>query len=409
MKPRIVADVLARPEVRRRLDGDVPAVVLYDLDALDAEVAALKAAFPPDTLHAVAMKAAPLPALLGPLVSAGLGLEVGSRVELAMARRICPPDRIVHDGVAKLPVELDEALDAGVIVHADTLDEVARIGQRGAGPVGLRINTGVGLGRVAATSTAMAGSAFGVDVTDGGDDGIAAFVTNPRLRGLHQHVGSLGFDVADLTRGARQLAAFAARVEAAGGQVDHLDLGGGLPVWTKDDGPSVAFSAYADALRADAPDVFRYRLITEFGRRLFAKAGWVATTVHATKHSGGRDLAILHVGADLFVRSAYAPHAAPHRVTVHDADGAPKRGEPAPWDLCGPLCFSGDRIARDRRIVAPERGDRVVVHDAGAYTLAMWSRYNSRPSPAVLGHRADGAVVVLREAETVDDVARFWG
>ena len=405
MKPRIVADVLARPEVRRRLDGDVPAVVLYDLDALDAEVAALKAAFPPDTLHAVAMKAAPLPALLRPLVAAGLGLEVGSRVELAMALRLAPPDRIVHDGVAKVDVELDEALTAGVIVHADDLAEVARIGDRG--PFGLRVNTGVGVGRVAATSTAMAGSAFGVDVTDGGADVLAAFCANPNLRGLHQHVGSLGFDVPDLVRGARQLADFAARIVAAGGHLDHVDIGGGLPVWTKDDGPSVAWAAYAEALRAGAPAVFERRLITEFGRRLFTKAGWVATTVHSTKRSGAKDLAIAHVGADLFVRAAYATHAA-HRITVHHATGDPKRGEPSPWDVCGPLCFSGDRIARDRALVAPARGDRLVVHDAGAYTLGMWSRYNSRPSPAVLGHRADGSVTVLRESERIADVAAFW-
>jgi diaminopimelate decarboxylase len=81
-----------------------------------------------------------------------------------------------------------------------------------------------------------------------------------------------------------------------------------------------------------------------------------------------------------------------------------------PWDVAGPLCFTGDLLARERQLPHMTPGDHVVVHDAGAYTLAMWSRYNSRRAPAVYGYEGDPpAIKLLKPAESLDDLLRFWG
>ena len=135
----------------------------------------------------------------------------------------------------------------------------------------------------------------------------------------------------------------------------------------------------------------------------------MASRVEYTKIAGGRSIAVIHAGADLFVRAAYAPQHWHHRVSVFDAGGSPKGGALSPWDVAGPLCFSGDLVARERLLPPIEPGDIVVVHDAGAYTLSMWSRYNSRRAPAVHGFEGETPRLrLLKRAETEDEVRRFW-
>lgn len=190
-----------------------------------------------------------------------------------------------------------------------------------------------------------------------------------------------------------------------------IDIGGGLPEdYDVDDGPP-AYSAYVSDLRHAVPELFDSgcTLVTEFGRHVHAMHSIVATREEYTWRSSGRSIATGHAGADLFVRTAYLPDTWRHRVTVHSANGTLKSGETSPWDIAGPLCFLGDLIARDRMLPAIEPGDWLVVHDAGAYTLSMWSRYNSRQSPAVHGWSDDEGWTVLRVEETIDDVLAFWG
>jgi diaminopimelate decarboxylase len=81
-----------------------------------------------------------------------------------------------------------------------------------------------------------------------------------------------------------------------------------------------------------------------------------------------------------------------------------------PQDVVGPLCFSGDIVAAARPLPLIEPGDHVLVHDTGAYTLGMWSRYNSRLSPPVLAYNAadPGSLELLRAGESIEDVLAFW-
>ncbi len=402
--------------------GDHGAVLLaHDLDHLDATLAELRAAFPPSTLHAVAAKANPVGGILDRIATAGMGLECASGVELELALARLPPDRVVFDSPCKTWDELRRALSAGARLNADSLQELDRIAtlQQEAGSdslVGLRINPGVGAGSIAGTSTAVRGSKFGVDLPANRREIVDRFACSPWLRALHVHVGSQGCSMELLAAGAAAAVDLAQDIGAAGGRVDALDIGGGLSAGygdSDDEGPT--FAALAAVLRAQVPGLFSgpWQLVTEYGRRVHAAAGVVLSRVESTKVSGGRRIAVVHAGADLFVRPAYRPAQWRHRVTVHHRDGRLKTGPRMPWDVVGPLCFSGDRLAKGRQLPPIEPGDVVAVHDAGAYTLAMYSRYNSRRAPAVLGVLGGGErpvrAQILKPQETAAQVMAFWG
>lgn len=392
------------------------AILIHDLDALEAGLTELRAAFAPQTLTAVAVKANPLPPLLEFLAARGAGAEVASLPELQLALEAgVPPERIVFDSPAKTREELALALELGVHVNADNLDELDRLAdlaaRTGRTPVaGLRINPQVGLGGIAATSVAGTYSKFGVPLARRRDI-LAAFAAHPWLSGLHVHVGSQGCPLDLLVAGTAAVADLAEAIdrELGAGRVRLFDLGGGLPAVYRDaDRPPTA-REYVAALSARCPKLFSgvRRLVTEFGRVLHAPCAVAVSRVEYVKRQPGHRTAILHLGADAFLRECYNPKNWPHRAVALDRTGREKTGKTAVWHLAGPLCFSGDFPVRRVRLPELAPGDLVVIRDAGAYAMGMWSRYNSRQMPRVIG-RHRGGFTVLREREDVSEVLRFW-
>jgi diaminopimelate decarboxylase len=393
--------------LQRALPDVGDAAFLIDLDRFDAATAELIAAFPPDTLHTLAIKAGPAGRVLRRAVRNGLGLEAASAGELALALRVAPPDRVVLDSPCKSRADLAAALRSGAQVHLDNLQELERAAQLGpSAGVGLRVNPTVGVGSIVSTSTGMAGSKFGVDLHDHRADVVRAFQRYDWLTGLHVHVGSAGCDLALLASGAAVAAGLAAEIVQVGGAVHQIDIGGGMPV----DPEEPSFAAYVAELRRQAPGLLDgpWRVATEMGRRLLGPNGVLVSRVEYTKTSGGRRIALTHAGADLFVRAVLAPDTWELDITVHGPDGAPKSGPLSPWDLGGPLCFSGDVLARGRLLPAIEPGDLLVVHGAGAYTYAHSTRYNSRPMPPIFGVSGACGVEVIHPGQTLDEVVAFW-
>lgn len=398
------------------LDEEDTAAVFYDLDALDARLGELAQAFPQDALHAVAVKAAPLPALLGRLCASGAGLEAASLPELALALESgCPPGRVVFDSPAKTVPELRRALELGVHLNADNLQELERLdallGEAlPKATLGLRVNPQVGQGAIEATSVAGEYSKFGEPVLNRAAI-VEAFRARPWLTGLHMHVGSQGCGIELFTRAARTLADLRRDIDAACGQarVTRVDIGGGLPVSYSPSEPAPSMREYARALREACPELFAppVRLFTEFGRWMFANQGFAASRVEYVKEQPGHRTAVIHLGADMFLRPAYAPDHWRHEIAAAGPDGALKTDPASPWHVAGPLCFSGDFLARSRPLPELRQGDFVIVLDAGAYTLSMWSRYNSRQMPKVLGLEG-GKARVLKARESVERVLDFW-
>ncbi|MFD9089192.1 diaminopimelate decarboxylase [Streptomyces prasinus] len=411
-------DAAVRAAVARGLLGPGhPLVALLDVTGIRESAAGLREAFaavtPPGTpvLHAFAVKATPLVPVLRLLHTEGIGAEVASPGELALARAAgVPPERTVLDSPAKTPAELREALALGVAVNADNPQELTRLDALAAdspsgpgglrSPVGIRVNPQVGGGTIEALSTATATSKFGVALRDEGarEWVVRAYLDRPWLTRLHTHTGSQGIALPLMARGVAETYALAEEINRRAGrrQVDTVDIGGGLPVDFTSDTAGPTYARYARLLKETVPGLLdgRYGLVTEFGRSLLAKHGTVVARVEYAKSAGGRAVAVTHAGVQVATRTVYAPAAWPLRIAAYDAAGRPKAGPVVTQDVAGPACFAGDLLARGIPLPLLEQDDHVAVLDTGAYAFAHHYGYNSLPRPAVHGftvHPADGA------------------
>ncbi|WP_166802790.1 diaminopimelate decarboxylase [Streptomyces sp. ICN441] len=441
-----------------------PVVALVDIAGVRASAAALRSAFEELTgapvLHAFAVKAAPLVPVLRLLDAEGIGAEVASPGELALALAAgVRPERIVLDSPAKTRAELAEALRLGIAVNADNFQELDRIdalagtgtgsdtGTRsgtgtgsgtgrgtdsgpgsGFGPgsdpgpgrsrLGLRVNAQIGAGAIGALSTATATSKFGVALRDEGarERIVRACLDRPWLTRLHTHSGSQGLGLELMTQGVLAVYELAEEINAAAGrqQIDTVDIGGGLPVNFASDEETPTFADYARALRDAVPGLFdgRYGLVTEFGRSLLAKHGTVLARVEYTKTTGARPIAVTHAGVQVATRTVYDPAAWPLRIAAYDAKGAPKAGDAVVQDVAGPACFAGDLLAEARELPLLEPGDVVAALDTGAYYFSSHYAYNSLARPGVHGFRADAAGVrftTVRAPQTVEQIVAESG
>ncbi|MGW5502085.1 diaminopimelate decarboxylase [Streptomyces rochei] len=425
-------DEAVRAAVEQGLLGPgTPIVGLLDVAGIRESAAALRAAFDAVTapgtpvLHAFAVKATPLVPVVRLLHEEGIGAEVASPGELALARAAgVPPERTVLDSPAKTPEELREALALGIAVNADNPQELARIDALVAGgtsrsPLGVRVNPQVGGGSIEALSTATATSKFGVALRDEGarEWVVRAYLDRPWLTRLHAHTGSQGIPLTLMAEGVAETYALAEEINERAGrrQVDTLDIGGGLPVNFASDETTPTYAEYARVLREAVPGLFdgRYGLVTEFGRSLLAKHGTVVARVEYAKSAGGRPVAVTHAGVQVATRTVYAPGAWPLRIAAYDAKGLPKAGPDVVQDVAGPACFAGDLLATGRALPLLEQGDYAAALDTGAYYFAHHYAYNSLARPGVYGFGADGsggvAFATVREAQSVAEIVSEAG
>lgn len=438
-------------------------VLLFDVDALRASFASLQEAFPPHFKHCFAVKACPLSFVIDEALDAGIGIEAASLTELYLAfSRGCPADMAVFDSPAKTNEELELSLESGALVNANTLDELDRIaailqkkekgseGSTNTPRVGVRLNPLVGAGNIAAFNVSVPSSKFGVPTTPENIRSIVeAFRRWPWLTALHAHVGSQGLSLDRLAAGITTLCDIADIVdgELGKGRVALLDIGGGLPANYDSEEVTPSFAEYATVLKRAAPSLFENTerpVVTEFGRAVILKSSmavsaieyirdnipaehWCAARVssegnhegdergntHQSSPEEGYQTLVTHLGADLFLRTTYWPEKFSHRLSLYGRNGEPLNTPLMKTDVAGPLCFQGDYMGRGLELPRATEEDLVVVHDTGANTLAIFSRHCSRPSPTVYGYARDNKgkmyLRVIREKETMQDVARFWG
>ncbi|MFE0176557.1 diaminopimelate decarboxylase [Streptomyces sp. NPDC059002] len=407
-----------------------PVVGLLDVTGIRAGAAALHAAFdavtPPGTpvLHAFAVKAAPLVPLLRLLRSAGIGAEVASPGELALARAAgVSPAETVLDSPAKTPAELRDALALGIAVNADNPQELARIdalvqSAPSGSPIGLRVNPQIGGGSIGALSTATSTSKFGVPLRDPGarDWLVQSYLDRPWLTRLHAHSGSQGMPLEMMVRGVAATYELAEEINERAGrrQIDTIDIGGGLPVDFASDEANPTHAQYARRLKSRVPGLLdgRYGLVTEFGRSLLAKHGTILARVEYAKKAGGRPVAVTHAGVQVATRTVYAPASWPLRIAAYDPKGLPKSGPAVGQDVAGPACFAGDLLAENRPLPLLEQGDHVAALDTGAYYFAHHYAYNSLARPGIHGFSAgadDVRFAVVREPQTIDEIVAEAG
>lgn len=373
-----------------------PLAGFVDLAGLREAVEDLTKAFAPlgRVQHTVAAKACGLAPVLRYLADLGIDAEVASPGETAVAEAAgLRGARLVLDSPAKTTAELGHALAEGTAVNADNFQELARlddlVGPAPRSVLGLRINPQVGAGRIGDTSTATTTSKFGIPLRDNRNQVREAFRQRPWLTRLHVHVGSQGCPPELMADGVAAVHDLAEEINTEAGyqQVTSLDLGGGLPVNFASEDPGPTYAGYVATLLAKVPALAdgRYGFVTEFGRSLLAKNGFLVSAVEYTKVAGGRPIAVTHAGAQVAARTVLQPEHWPLRLTALDATGRPKTGPEVPQDIAGPLCFAGDLLAKERPLPLLEPGDLVVAHDTGAYYFGAHYAYNTLPRPAVHG------------------------
>ncbi len=391
-----------------------PAVNFFGLDHFHRKLRLLKNAFPPPILNALAVKANPIISILREASKSGFGAECASVGELVAAQKAgFSPQKTVFDSPVKTRSELEYALAKGFYVNLDNIQEMMRVddiikkrGKSSAG-IGLRINPEVGMGEIEATSTAASASKFGVTVSKAEEHIRNAPRVKNWLHGLHLHVGSQGCSLSMLVKGVKIVVEFAEKLrKSAGLEIETIDIGGGLPIRYKSDDKEITFEQYASALKQNIPELFNYNVITEFGRSVFTDCGWTASRVEYVKETGSKNIAITHVGSDLLLRSTCMNWF--HEIILLDKNGCVKPGDGIPWEIAGPLCFSGDFIAKERRLPRINPGDILIVKDTGGYTFSMWSHYNSRSFPPIYGYDDAGRMSLLRQGEMPEDAAAFW-
>jgi diaminopimelate decarboxylase len=379
------------------------------------------AAHYPDHEIVYAGKAYLSPALLAILVEEGLGLDVVSGGELALALRCgFPPARIVFHGNNKSGEELRAALDAGVgRIVVDNLRELERLTALATAadarvPVLLRLNPGVEAHTHEYRQTGVVDSKFGLPtVDDQAERAVARALDAPALDllGYHAHVGSQIFELEPYAREVDALCRFAAAMRDRHGFVPReVSPGGGfaIPYTPAEDRDA----ASVDDLARQIGEAFRAatarhglplpHLTIEPGRSIVGPAGVALYTVGAVKEIPGvRRYVSVDGGMADNIRPAL--YGAEYTAAVANRMGA--EGPAERVTIAGKFCESGDVLIRDIDLPPLAPGDTLAIPAAGAYCLAMASNYNLAYRPAVVFVR-DGAARLVRRRETLDDLLR---
>lgn len=358
----------------------------------------------PHRIH-YALKANASLALLRILRGLGAGVDVVSGFELLAARRAgFPGSDVVFAGVGKTDAEIELGLEHRIAhFNAESEEEIRRIARaakrRGLmAPVALRVNPDIDPVSHPYISTGLRESKFGVAIEEAFEILVRVReMTGVRLAGLQCHIGSQITELAPMAQAARALAALSRRLLASGFGLEMLDLGGGLGV-AYEGGEALGPEALAREI-LPAVEGLPLTLLLEPGRSLVASAGVLLTRVLYVKESGAKRFVIVDAGMNDLLRPAlYEAH---HRIETVARPGAS-------WervDVVGPVCESGDFLARDRELPEVAAGDLLAVRDAGAYAFAMASNYNLRPRAAEALVEERG-LRLIRRRETLEDLVR---
>jgi len=379
---------------------------VYSKAALVAAYGAYDRAFAP-VPHRIcyALKANGSGALLRILAALGAGADIVSGFELQAALRAgFPPERIVFSGVGKTEGEIARGLDAGIgEFNAESEEELRRISIAASARgrtvgVTLRVNPDIDPKSHAYISTGLRQNKFGVDIALAPEIlGRARSLPGLAIAGVQCHIGSQITDIEPMEQAVRDLAALSRRLLDQGFPLRTIDIGGGLGVDYEGGGtldPS-ALAARVLPLLEGLP----LTVIVEPGRSIVGAAGALLTRVLYVKENRGKQFVIVDAGMNDLLRPAL--YSAFHRVEPVASRG----GDTRRVDVVGPVCETGDFLARDRNLERVQPGDLLAVRDAGAYGFVMASNYNMRPRAAE-ALVEDGAVRVIRRRETFEDLTR---
>jgi diaminopimelate decarboxylase len=353
-----------------------------------------------------AMKANGNLATLRLFASLGGGADVVSGGELFRALKAeIPPGRIVFAGVGKSRDEIAYALKSDILMfNVESVPELhlvnAVAGEMGArARIALRVNPNVDPRTHPYISTGLKQNKFGIDIGQAEE----AFALTRSLRhvevvGVHQHIGSQITEVEPFVDAIGRVAELMRGLRARGFGIRYLDIGGGLGITYHDETPPIP-REMAQAVLPIIRDL-GCTVVMEPGRFLVGNAGLLVTRVLYVKPTPAKNFVIVDAGMnDLARPSLYNAYHAIQPVRPRPGNGTMVA------DVVGPICESGDFLAKDRELPAAEPGDLLAVMSAGAYGFSMSSNYNARPRPAEVLVGGD-RYAVIRNRESYEDLIR---
>ena len=344
--------------------------------------------------------------LLRMVAEGGFGADIVSGGELFKALQAgLDPGRVVFSGVGKTEREMAEALTAGIMMfNVESAGEMELLSRVAGGlgrpaPMALRVNPDVDPQTHPYIATGLKASKFGVPHSEAlALYRLAAADPNLNVVGIDCHIGSQLTATAPFAAAAERLRDLVRELAAAGINLKYLDLGGGLGICYNEENPPTA-AEYAAALRPVLDSLPGLTLVLEPGRRVAGPSGALLVRVLYNKRNGPRRFVVVD-GAmnDLIRPSLYGAH---HAIRPVLRTWAPEEIV----DVVGPVCESGDFLARERPLAAVGPGDFLAVLDAGAYGYTMSSNYNARPRAAE-ALVDNGSFKVIKPRETYADLVR---
>jgi diaminopimelate decarboxylase len=353
-----------------------------------------------------AVKANSSLAVLALLARAGAGFDIVSGGELYRVLRAGgDPSRIVFSGVGKTAAEVEYALESGI--HSFNCEseaelalidaKAARLGKKAG--FSIRVNPDVDAVTHPYISTGLSQHKFGIAIAEA-----AAVYERSRqfgnlaAEGVSCHIGSQILDTSPILEAVDKVLALALALRAQGHPIRHLDLGGGLGVAYHAREKSPSIRAFVETLCSRLHSSGLAAMV-EPGRSIVAAAGVLLTRVLYRKRNGEKEFLIVDAAMNDLIRpSLYRAH---HEILPLRKSALP----PATMDVVGPVCETGDFLARDRLMANAMPGDFLAVSTAGAYGFVLSSNYNSRPrAPEVLVEGA--AWRIVRQRENYQDLVR---
>ncbi len=341
--------------------------------------------------------------VLHTLKEEGAGADIVSGGELYRALRAeIDPKKIVFSGVGKQEHEIKEALYGDILMfNVESMDELVKINEialslNKKARISFRINPDVDPKTHPYISTGLRENKFGIDI----NDAIYAYKTAKELDGINPigidcHIGSQLTEISPFLDALEKLKILYGELKEIGINIKYLDLGGGLGIKYKEEEPPHP-KEFGEAL-SRALAGYPLTLILEPGRVIAGNAGVLITRVIYTKKTDNKNFLIVDAAMNDLIRpSLYGSY---HRI----AEVNPKGRSIKKYDVVGPICESGDFLAKDRELPETHPGELLCVFSAGAYGFVMSSQYNSRPRAAEVMVKGE-QFYLIRERETYRDL-----
>ena len=336
----------------------------------------------------------------------GGGADIVSGGELFRAIQAgIDPGKIVYSGVGKRMDEIEYAVRTGILMfnvespeELDSIHECAvRVGKKAR--IAIRINPDVDPKTHPYISTGLKKNKFGFDAESSlREYRKASTLGNIDIIGVDCHIGSQLTEVSPFVDALRKLKELIRELRSEGFDIRYLDLGGGLGITYQDESPPHP-QEYGKAIIENAKDL-GCTLIFEPGRVIVGNAGILVSSVLYTKENGGKNFIIVDAGMNDLIRPSF--YGSYH----HIQPVIRRKREGLVADVVGPICESGDFLARERNLPRMERGEMIAVMSAGAYGFSMSSNYNARPRVPEVMVKDDQFYIIRKREEYADLTAK---